>query len=278
MCDAVERIKPRIADLEAFDPSSLTRHDDPRVIALEKAIEETLQRAFGADTIEFDRYARAASLRPRIGVTVLSLSAGKGRPPSGELQREFSEAKEKSIALLGQAVKGLQEEIVRKGSSSLPPVLATPQKETAGRQVFIVHGHNGEAREAVSSFLRKIDFTPVILHEQSNRGRTVIEKFEAHADVAFAVVLLTPDDIGGPKDGALLPRARQNVILELGYFIGKLGRKNVCAIKHGDVELPSDIFGVVWTPFDAYGAWTMALAKELKAAGHAIDWDKVVGP
>jgi predicted nucleotide-binding protein len=143
--------------------------------------------------------------------------------------------------------------------------------------VFIVHGHEGEPREAVSNFLRKIDFTPVILHEQSNQGRTIVEKFEAHAEVDFAVVLLTPDDVGGPKGGTQQPRARQNVILELGYFIGELGRKNVCAIKLGDLEIPSDIIGVVWTPFDAQGAWKTALAKELRDAGHAIDWGKVMG-
>ena len=153
-----------------------------------------------------------------------------------------------------------------------------PEKVTPSRKVFIVHGHEGEPREAVSGFLRKIDFTPVILHEQSNQGRTIVEKFEDHSDVDFAVVLLTLDDVGGPKGGTQEPRARQNVILELGYFIGKLGRKNVCAIKHGEVEIPSDIIGVVWRLFDAQGAWKTALAKELRDAGHTIDWNKVMGP
>lgn len=158
---------------------------------------------------------------------------------------------------------------------------ASPSPKPSGpatRKVFIVHGHEGEPREAVSGFLRKINFTPVILHEQSNQGRTIVEKFEAHAEVDFAVVLLTPDDVGGPKGGEQQPRARQNVILELGYFIGKLGRQNVCAIKLGDLEIPSDIIGVVWTPFDPHGAWKTSLAKELRDAGHAIDWNKVMGP
>jgi predicted nucleotide-binding protein len=164
--------------------------------------------------------------------------------------------------------------------SSNPPVNQASPETTRlpSRKIFIVHGHEGEPREAVSGFLRKIDFTPVILHEQSNQGRTIVEKFEAHAEVDFAVVLLTPDDVGGPIGGAQQPRARQNVILELGYFIGKLGRQNVCAIKLGDLEIPSDIIGVVWTPFDAHGAWKTALAKELKDAGHAIDWNKLMGP
>ncbi|MGA7326980.1 MAG: TIR domain-containing protein [Rhodomicrobium sp.] len=84
--------------------------------------------------------------------------------------------------------------------------------------------------------------------------------------------------VGGPKGGAQQPRARQNVILELGYFTGKLGRKNVCAIKQGDLELPSDIIGVVWTPFDAHGAWKSAIARELEDAGYSIDWKKAMRP
>jgi predicted nucleotide-binding protein len=150
--------------------------------------------------------------------------------------------------------------------------------EARSRKVFVVHGHDEGAREAVARFLEKLEFVPVILHEQSNQGRTIVEKFEAYADVDFAVVLLTPDDVGGPKGGAQQPRARQNVILELGYFIGKLGRQNVCAIKLGDLEIPSDIMGVVWIPFDAHNAWKTALAKELGDAGHAIDSSKVIRP
>ncbi len=146
------------------------------------------------------------------------------------------------------------------------------------RKIFIVHGHESEPRLAVAGFLRKIDFTPVVLGEQTNQGRTIVEKFEDHSDVDFAVVLLTPDDVGGPRGGQLQPRARQNVILELGFFIGKLSRKNVCAIKIGDLEIPSDFIGVVWTPFDPHGAWRTALAKELRDAGHDIDWNKVMCP
>jgi len=105
---------------------------------------------------------------------------------------------------------------------------------------------------------------------------TVIEKIEKYSDVDFAVVLLTPDDIGGKKgDADLQPRARQNVILELGYFISKLSRANVCALKKGDVETPSDFAGVVYTPMDEAGGWKLTLARELKAAGISIDYAKL---
>lgn len=145
--------------------------------------------------------------------------------------------------------------------------------------VFIVHGHDGEARESVARFLGNIGLTPIILHEQANRGRTVIEKVEAHSDVGFAVVLLTPDD-EGRVNGAieLEPRARQNVLLELGYFIGRLGRENVCALKRGTLEIPSDFAGVVWETMDTGGGWKQALGRELSAAGYEIDWNKVMRP
>jgi predicted nucleotide-binding protein len=104
----------------------------------------------------------------------------------------------------------------------------------------------------------------------------VLEKFEHHADVGFAVIILTPDDLGGPKDGPQQARARQNVILELGYFIGRLGRSKVRALMAGEIELPSDILGIAWTEFDAGGGWQRALAKELEAAGYDIDWNAVM--
>ena len=143
-------------------------------------------------------------------------------------------------------------------------------------KVFIVHGHDGESRETVARFLEKMGFQAIILHEQANQGRTVIEKVEANGDVGFAVVLLTPDDMGCAKGGEPEPRARQNVLLELGYFIGRLGRGKVCALKRGELEIPSDFAGVVWENMDNGSGWKLALARELKAAGHDVDLNKAV--
>ena len=144
------------------------------------------------------------------------------------------------------------------------------------RKVFIVHGHDEGAREAVARFLERIGLEPIILHEQANLGRTVIEKFEHHSDVSFAVVLLTPDDIGGVPGEPYHPRPRQNVLLELGYFIGRLGRQNVCALKRGDMELPSDIIGVVYEPYDVAGGWKQVLARELAQVGHKVDLNAIM--
>ncbi len=145
---------------------------------------------------------------------------------------------------------------------------------TAGRTgVFLVHGHNNEAKETVARFLERLDLDVTILHEQPNQGRTIIEKFEHYADVAYAVILLTADDVGRTNvDGEeLRPRARQNVVLELGYFLGKLGRARVCALMARGVEKPSDLDGVIYVPLDPEGAWRLDLAREIQASGLEVD-------
>ncbi len=148
---------------------------------------------------------------------------------------------------------------------------------TSTRKIFVVHGHDDEMKMAVARVLTQLNFEPVILHEQANEGQTIIEKFEKHADVGFAVVLLSPDDMAFKKGSTAdlaKPRARQNVILELGYFAGKRGRGKVLPLyrEGSDLELPSDFAGVVYTPYDkADGAWRYELAKELKAAGYEVD-------
>lgn len=146
-----------------------------------------------------------------------------------------------------------------------------------GPEIFIVHGHDGEAKESAARLVEKLGLHAIILHEQPNAGRTIIEKFEDHSNVGFAVVLLTPDDIGCPQDkqSETKPRARQNVILELGYFMGKLGRGRVCALYKEGVEIPSDYRGVLYIPMDSAGAWRMALAKEIKNAGIDVNLNKL---
>lgn len=147
----------------------------------------------------------------------------------------------------------------------------------SNNRIFIVHGHDHGALQTVARYLEKHKFEAIILHEQANSGRTIIEKIEANSDVGFAIVLLTPDDLGKAKDASDYSlRARQNVILELGYFIGKLGRDRVCALKTAELEIPSDYVGVVWTEMDRAEAWKFQLAKELKAVGYDLDMNMVI--
>lgn len=144
-------------------------------------------------------------------------------------------------------------------------------------RVFVVHGHDEAPKEAVARFVMQMELEPVILHEQASLGKTILEKLIANANVGYAVVLLTADDFGRAKSEDMdRPRARQNVILELGYFLRRLGRERVMAIVEDGVEIPSDYMGVVYAPLDAAGAWRQRLAQEMQAAGYAIDWNKVM--
>lgn len=149
-------------------------------------------------------------------------------------------------------------------------------KELSSRRVFVVHGHDDGLKETVARFLAKLDLDPVILHEQPNRGRTIIEKFEDHSDVAFAVVLFTPDDMGYPagKVDDSKPRARQNVVLELGFFMAALRRDRVCVLYKGGVDVPSDYSGVLYEEVDPRGAWRFRLASEIKSAGIDVDLNR----
>jgi predicted nucleotide-binding protein len=161
------------------------------------------------------------------------------------------------------------------GIGQAPPTSkGTP--DIASGKVFVVHGHDEAVREAVARFISRLDLIPVILHEQASQGRTIVEKLEHHGDVAYAVVLLTPDDVGGTGPDRLHRRARQNVVLELGYFLGRLGRERICALHRGEIELPSDYMGVIYIPLDRSGGWRLHLAKELKAAGFSVDMNRAL--
>lgn len=139
-------------------------------------------------------------------------------------------------------------------------------------QIFIVHGHDEAAKISMARFISQLGFEPIILHEQPNAGKTIIEKIEDYSNVGFGVVLYTPCDYGC-KVGAIesLYRARQNVVFEHGFLIGKLSRSRVSAFVKGNVETPNDISGMVYTQLDEFGGWKQKLIQELKAAGYKIN-------
>ena len=155
----------------------------------------------------------------------------------------------------------------------------SPEKvnKLSSRNVFIVHGRDEAARESVARVLEKLELQPIILKEKPSGGRTLIEKVEKYSDVGFAVVLLTPNDIGYLKEESeqTEERARQNVIFELGYFVGKLGRGKVCLLQKGKIDIPSDYSGVGYVEMDFKGAWKIDLAKEFEEAGIEVDLNKL---
>ena len=161
----------------------------------------------------------------------------------------------------------------------IPEAFVMAQKfiSTENRKIFIVHGHDEGIKHGVARFVEKFGLEAVILSEQPSSGKTIIEKFEAHSEVGYAIVLLTPDDLtfSVEKQGMDRERARQNVIFELGYFYGKLGRGKVCLIHKGNVEIPSDLSGVVYEKYE--GNWQLNVAKEIKSSGISIDLNKLFG-
>jgi predicted nucleotide-binding protein len=152
-----------------------------------------------------------------------------------------------------------------------PEPIRLPDGQFNTKQVFIVHGHDDIAKFEMASFIKNLSLEPIILHLQASSGRTIIEKIEHYSNVGFGVILYTPCDFGG-KAGALKieHRARQNVVFEHGYLIGKLGRARVAAMVKGEVETPNDISGVVYIALDPADTWKEQLKREMRAAGFAV--------
>lgn len=176
---------------------------------------------------------------------------------------------------LAEEVKALTEEAKEVGKSG-----AKIKAKINNSKVFIVHGHDELMIAQLESFLQKLGLEPIILREQANEGQTIIEKLESNSNVKYAIVLYTACDFGCPKEDVKLanrlkPRARQNVVFEHGFFISKLGRKNVCALLEDGVEEPGDITGVLYIPIDKNGAWKLRVAKEMKNVGLNVDLNKL---
>ena len=269
MRSAIKKIERRIADLKNFDVSSIRERWDSAVEVLEKKVNSTLQEVLGHDTVEYNEYSIHS-------LDTLPLVMGGGPDPIHKVHAGYKEGIERERLKLQTLRDILQERIEDSDEASAKQDAPTKVRENT-RNVFVVHGHDDGLKETVARYLSKLKLNPVVLHEQPNQGRTIIEKFEKHADVDFAVVLFTPDDIGYPVDSPTQskPRARQNVVLELGFFIGALGRHRVCVLHSGDIELPSDYSGVLYLPLDAGGAWRFLLAKEMKSSGMQIDLNLV---
>ena len=183
-------------------------------------------------------------------------------------QNAFRRQMEQAKGIIQSAVDALTE----RNEEALPSALSfDPQK------VFIVHGHNETVKQTVARTLESIGLTPVILAEQPDKGRTVIEKFENEGnDVGFAVVLLTADDKGRKnKARTMQSRARQNVVFEMGYFMALLGRERVLLLLQEGVEAPSDLTGIVYTKLDKDGSWKYRLVKELREHGYDVSIDSL---
>lgn len=132
-------------------------------------------------------------------------------------------------------------------------------------KVFIVHGHDDSLKNEVESFIKELNLNPIILHKKASSGSTIIEKIENHVNKSsYGITLYSPCDVGGKNENNLNPRARQNVVFEHGFLIGRLGRDKTCAIIKSDLEKPNDISGLVYIPHDKNEGWKVQLFRELK--------------
>lgn len=188
----------------------------------------------------------------------------------------FNSGKTSMLSVLRGALKEIELDEEFLPSTPTFPLDTEVTESTRSNKVFIVHGHDDGLKNEVARFVEKLDLEAVILHERANEGNTIIEKIEKNSDVGFAIVLYTPCDEGKSKSSEQLQsRARQNVVFEHGFFIAKLGRSNVVALHKGqDIELPNDLSGVVYVKFES-GAWKYEIAKEMKASGYIIDFNKI---
>lgn len=164
-------------------------------------------------------------------------------------------------------------------ASSNPTSTASQGSQPNSKKVFVVHGHDEIAKTNLEVFLHEIGLEPVVLHRQADAGLTIIEKFEKHSDVGYAFIILTPDEISylksdhlkDEKDRIIEYRARQNVIFEFGYFVGKLGRSRVCCLYTGNIALPSDVSGMIYKKFtNSIEEVAYSIIKDLKVSGYAI--------
>jgi predicted nucleotide-binding protein len=266
MRTAIARFRRRLDDLEKFEPKTVRDRSDSRIKALEVAIDEALAEAFGHDTPAYLRYSAAT--------TIDRASHYIGREtPLPDVIEGLESGKERAASLLAQAVRYFEEKLADAGAIEQPGPAPAP---APAPYVFIVHGQDGPAKIEVTHFIERAGLNAIVLHEQAAGGKTIIEKLEEHGGAAgYAVVLMTPDDVGGPAGGEMKPRARQNVIGELFWFAGKLGRSRVAALRKGDVEIPSDLHGIVYISMDDRN-WKTELLKELTNAGYKVDWERAL--
>jgi len=289
--------KPRASEVPQAGPRVVTDKDKAKQILQAIKDEVPSLRQLDVDAQRFQRWrheAKAAvsnifgahsendrsfsDIQYFPSILVGSLDGGDLNDYSGPYQAGLNQSEALLESMLKQIALYWDE-----APEGMAPATSTSTKPLS-RKIFIVHGHNGELLQKTARLLTQLRLDPIILHEQANKGQTIIEKFEANSDVSYAIILATADDEGRKLPDSeearkltegLSTRARQNVVFEMGYFIGRLGRGNVCTIVETGVELQSDIQGIVYVEYDAGGSWRYAVAKEIRAAGIDIDMNQI---
>ena len=258
----LSEIKPQVV--------SLNYKDYDGIDAIRKKLEMYIGKIFGMAS-HYKDILKKISLSPSISFGGMSESV---------YHESWESGKKKIINLIDTMLEDISLTELDKSVNNETPVTVEKAKlavAAAKNEVFIVHGHDETAKTKTARFIEKLGFKPIILHEQASGSKTVIEKIEAYSNVGFGVVLYTPCDIGAKKEDnpSMQNRARQNVVFEHGFLIGKIGRENVCALVKGDIETPNDISGVVYVKMDEEDAWHLKLARELRASGYDVNMNKL---
>lgn len=248
-----------MSDLDDFNEETSTWHDYNL---------EYLKQAFNDIRNEYrDDYANS-------GLTFMGDIISRNQNQPVLLQKDYLKSRIDNLKRLLNKVEILSSSFIEE----LNKTDNNPKKkEFSKSEVFIVHGQDETAKTKTARFVEKLGFKPIILHEQASSGKTIIEKIENYSNVGFGIILYTPCDIGAKKETEpkYQNRARQNVVFEHGFLIGKIGRQNVCALIKENVEKPNDISGVVYIKMDEDEAWHLKLAKELKNSGYDVDMNKL---
>ncbi len=262
----IAKLQKRLEEVRRLRADGV-RYDDGHRETAQTNLRETVREVFGPQSPELRDFEHH--------------HIDRGGNFLGGSDHEYQQCFLAGVDYTSQLIEGLISRLQEKGEDlqkdPVPPV-ADREPQTGGNKVFVVHGHDEPAREVVARYLEKLGLDPVVLRELPNGGRTIIEKFEAYSDVSYAVVILTPDDLGSTVSapGQARLRARQNVVFELGFFVGRLGRSRVCALHKGDVEMLSDYQGVLYVPLDSGDGWRLSLARELKHAGLDVDLNRAL--
>jgi len=233
-------------------------------------VESALERLFSPDSRHIKSFK---------GVSYLPMMFS-GSTPQSDFDRVFLSGLNHACGILRAAMKEFEDYELAAAKASVFPIPSPPA--AGGLQnpkVFVVHGHDHALKADVEVFLKNIGLDPIVLHRQADKGQTIIEKFLEHSDVGYAFILLTPDDIAYGSEQANVAdrsrkkefRARQNVIFEFGFFVGRIGRERVCCIYKEGVVLPSDLNGLIYKKVtDSIDSQALSIARDLRAAGYKV--------
>ena len=218
-----------------------------------------------------------AQLLAKESSAVISFPEESSPPPAGkpEIPQEISKTRKKKD--LG---KELTVDLTIPQDSPSPPAAKkeVPMAQSKERKVLIIPGREEEKKGKVAGFLKELDLEPFFPDGAASRGMSLPEKYKSYEDAAFAIILLTGDDMGYPQEEPEEPKPRpaQNVIFEVGFLMGRLDPNRVCALYEEGLDLPSEFKGSILIPYDEGGFWKLMVARALKMAQVEVDLNKAI--